>query len=535
MKTNRVYLKTVSKGTEVWYVCTPTEYLDKKSPLIVSTIDTASMELLRKNGKLKSLGFDSVKVPAVTKPAYQNVTENDNEKYTTDVENIAKLLLKNGITTRNGDLDTVKLEVWISGFNTEKRQLPYAYVVINDTLVYESELSKKDDLFASFFEGNLSKDHTLRELLGKDAYVPYEFHGNGIKPLASVDAQQMERVKDFAVFHCVHKEECSETILIDGKEVRLPKQNVGTQNQNKIAFVPIKTEGNITQYDIYRSTDKGLSWNRVAENYRTTAGDIAAIEIPTHQDVVCYFNRNGETESRYILSEDGGATWSTSNQKANPNAELKDAAIGNSVIFGSYELDDIYDNGKEELEWIVLDRVGDKVLLLAKYGVFLNKYDSDFFHEVTWEDSFLRGWLQKRFYADAFTAAERAMIEKTVIHTPNANGGDVVSEDYVFLLSASEASNGKAQNGTPYFTGDSDRALVPAARVLLDGSLEGDMEGTVWHGPTCVWWLRSAGSPNQRTAVVNRDGSISEEGMLYYAHDVAIRPAVWVDVTKIPQ
>ena len=42
-------------------------------------------------------------------------------------------------------------------------------------------------------------------------------------------------------------------------------------------------------------------------------------------------------------------------------------AAGDTVVFGSYEQDNVLTNGKEPLEWIVLKTEGDRAMLITRY------------------------------------------------------------------------------------------------------------------------------------------------------------------------
>ena len=48
------------------------------------------------------------------------------------------------------------------------------------------------------------------------------------------------------------------------------------------------------------------------------------------------------------------------------NATLKNVEAGDTIRFGSYEQDNDLENGDEEIDWLVLDREGDIVTLLAE-------------------------------------------------------------------------------------------------------------------------------------------------------------------------
>ena len=56
---------------------------------------------------------------------------------------------------------------------------------------------------------------------------------------------------------------------------------------------------------------------------------------------------------------------------------LKDASVGDYVFFGHYEQDNNEENGKEEIEWLVLDRQGEDLLLLSLYGLDCQLYHAD--------------------------------------------------------------------------------------------------------------------------------------------------------------
>ena len=68
------------------------------------------------------------------------------------------------------------------------------------------------------------------------------------------------------------------------------------------------------------------------------------------------------------------------------------ATIGAVVTFGAYEQDNNTSNGKEKIEWIVLATEGDKSLVISKYILDCQPYNTSR-AEVTWEICTLRTWL----------------------------------------------------------------------------------------------------------------------------------------------
>ena len=119
---------------------------------------------------------------------------------------------------------------------------------------------------------------------------------------------------------------------------------------------------------------------------------------------------------------------------------LEEADIGSVVCFGAYEQDNNLENGKETIEWIVLDKTDDSVLVLSVYGL-----DHQLFHEgnsATWESCTLRTWLNTTFLEAAFDESEQNLIlSSTVTADENpehgwSQGADTV--DQLFLLSVLE-------------------------------------------------------------------------------------------------
>lgn len=47
--------------------------------------------------------------------------------------------------------------------------------------------------------------------------------------------------------------------------------------------------------------------------------------------------------------------------------DLKSLKVGDTFTFGHYEQDNNSSNGKEPIEWLVLDRKGNEVLVISKY------------------------------------------------------------------------------------------------------------------------------------------------------------------------
>lgn len=198
--------------------------------------------------------------------------------------------------------------------------------------------------------------------------------------------------------------------------------------------------------------------------------------------------------------------------------------VGDTFIFGSYEQDNNITNGKENLEWLVLSKDGDKVLLISKYALDCQHYYS-FYKSVTWENCSLRKWLNDTFLRTAFSKEERAMIpsvtvcaDKNPSYTTSSGNN---TTDQVFLLSIKEANK--------YFSSDEERKCAPtnyaiAQDVWTSDSIKVDGKATCW------WWLRSPGLNSHDAAGVNAVGSIDDKGFAVNHSVCAIRPALWVNL-----
>lgn len=199
---------------------------------------------------------------------------------------------------------------------------------------------------------------------------------------------------------------------------------------------------------------------------------------------------------------------------------LKDAKAGDSVIFGTYEQDKVEMNGQDDIEWIVLDKEGDKVLLLTKYCLLGKSYNSEF-TSVTWEICSLREWLNTTFIETAFNAYEQDLLIETplvcddnpVYHTDGGND----TEDKVFLLSNEEV--------TRYLPGDDERKAESTSQALLDGVNMSISYGTSW------WWLRTPGNAEDGAMVVTPRGEISEFGHDVISGTGGVRLAIWIDLS----
>ena len=103
---------------------------------------------------------------------------------------------------------------------------------------------------------------------------------------------------------------------------------------------------------------------------------------------------------------------------------------GNILLLGSYEQDGIIENGKEPIEWKVVSISDTELVLISRYGLDYQPFDSNVGRDVSeWKTCTLRNWLNNDFYDKAFSEEEKTCIlEKELSNIDNPingmHGGD---------------------------------------------------------------------------------------------------------------
>ena len=201
--------------------------------------------------------------------------------------------------------------------------------------------------------------------------------------------------------------------------------------------------------------------------------------------------------------------------------QLKGIKVGGYITFGAYEQDDNTSNGKEEIEWLVLEVKDGKALVISKYALDCKQYNTSY-TDVTWETCTLRKWLNNDFINAAFSAEEKALIPTVTVsadRTPkySTNPGNA-TQDQVFLLSIPEANT--------YFNSDNARQCKPTDYAVANGASVNSNTGN------CCWLLRSPGNSQDNAACVFYDGDVLEGGGDVSYDDSAVRPALWIDLNS---
>lgn len=228
---------------------------------------------------------------------------------------------------------------------------------------------------------------------------------------------------------------------------------------------------------------------------------------------------SGDYESAYILLKD--ISYKDSKEKC---AEIKTkynqilmrkAAVGDKIAFGTYEQDNDTSNGAEDIEWLVLAKENNKILVISDKALDRQLYDNA---DVRWENCSLRKWLNDSFINAAFSEEERALIQSTTVSADKnpeySTDPGTATTDKVFLLSINEAEK--------YFNSDEARKCAPTAYAKARGALTSVGDAKTW------WWLRSPGRSQKYAAIVSIGGWVYYRGYGVNYDNVSVRPALWI-------
>ena len=192
------------------------------------------------------------------------------------------------------------------------------------------------------------------------------------------------------------------------------------------------------------------------------------------------------------------------------------------ITFGSYEQDNNLENGKEAIEWLVLDVKDGKALVISKYALDCKQYNETY-TSVTWETCTLRTWLNNDFLNSAFSESEKSKILTVTVSADSnpsyrTNPGNA-TKDQIFLLSITEAEK--------YFSYGSARECQPTAYAKAQGAWTSS-SGT--YAGNCWWWLRSPGWSQNNAACVSYVVNVYYDGSNVHSSSYAVRPALWIDL-----
>ena len=258
----------------------------------------------------------------------------------------------------------------------------------------------------------------------------------------------------------------------------------------------------------------------------------------------------GDADGAYALLGELTDEASRTRRMEIKRQQIRDTQEGKYFPLGRYEQDNKPETGPEPIEWMVLVRDGDRVLVISRYILDCVRYDEEY-RRVTWETCTLRAWLNREFLDSAFDPDEQLLIPTThVTADPNPDfavdpGED--TEDKLFLLSIPEAEAyfhpdpctipPVYESVKPwekiiqqYQANPSTLYCKPTAYAAALGNVP---RGGVFKG-AADWWLRAPGMRASSAALANSYGLFDTWGSVVNCDGLStirgVRPAMWIDL-----
>ena len=251
-----------------------------------------------------------------------------------------------------------------------------------------------------------------------------------------------------------------------------------------------------------------------SERKKNKAAKIASVAIPIAAALAALAVL---LAAALIPQGDGQTAFQASSRPAGGAGEvvILPADERESLFFGSYEQDNDPANGPEKIEWIVLARQGDAVLLISRYVLDCRPYNATY-NEMTWDTCGLREWLNGEFFDAAFTPDEQKAVLLSSVDPDdnpqyNTDPGKA-ARDKVFIPGIADSKG--------YFADDGARRCVATACAVSRGA-DADADGN------CRWWLRAPGGRASHAAGITMSGAIDDFGYNVDFLREGVRPMIW--------
>lgn len=240
----------------------------------------------------------------------------------------------------------------------------------------------------------------------------------------------------------------------------------------------------------------------------------------------------GDYRAAYTLLD--GLSYRDSEEKIqsmksqHPQIFLAGADVGDTVTFGTYEQNNNYSDGNESIEWIVIDKQEDKIMVVSKCIIAMQPFNTTNEGHISWEKCTLRKWLNNDFLNEAFSDAEKKLISDTTVSNTEylARGlsystTDYLTTDKVFLLGENERDMLSSVDALKGIGTDSVIALF------------GDVANRDSSDFKFLWWLRTTweDAVDCRASVVYGASYDEHEHDTYNVEENAgVRPAMWISL-----
>ena len=193
---------------------------------------------------------------------------------------------------------------------------------------------------------------------------------------------------------------------------------------------------------------------------------------------------------------------------------LENRFVLNKIIkFGQYKQSGNDNDWKTEpIEWKVISKYENTVLLLSEIGLDCHEYGNDY--DLQWSTSELRRWLNHDFILAAFSDTDRKALVKKYVDC---------SDDYAFILDDYEIER---------YLGSYPRKRKLIYSDYCKSKVNNKDNHSYWDN-YCSWWSRTkCYSRGGLQGVVDYEGKFYKKISYNIASnkDIVVRPAIWVNI-----
>lgn len=227
------------------------------------------------------------------------------------------------------------------------------------------------------------------------------------------------------------------------------------------------------------------------------------------------FLEDGDYDKAYdqftILGDYSNAASRADEAKKLSNEHPFSKPVGELVEFGTFEQDGNASNGSEDIQWRILAREENRVLVLSDKVIDYRAYDSRKLPETTFHTSELYAYLNHDFRDAAFNESEKTFVDEITILSVSEAKEYLPSVDDRIAMPTSYASNLRKESWP-------NRTSFPAEMawyVSTDSMEQGETR------------LATAGN-NMGEADRRKEGMGWGKVSIFGAYEHGVRPAMWV-------
>lgn len=245
----------------------------------------------------------------------------------------------------------------------------------------------------------------------------------------------------------------------------------------------------------------------------------------------------GDYRAAYTLLD--GLSYRDSEEKIqsmksqHPQIFLAGADVGDTVTFGTYEQNNNYSDGNESIEWIVIDKQEDKIMVVSKCIIAMQPFNTTNEGHISWEKCTLRKWLNNDFLNEAFSDAEKKLISDTTVSNTEylARGLSYSTTDYsttdkIFLLSENERNMLSSV--------DALKGIVTESVIaLFSDAANSDVANINPSNFEPLWWLRTTWEDAvdcQASVAYGASYDEHEHDTCNVEESAGVRPAMWISL-----